>query len=137
MKKLIVVLLLVVLQTLGGVCLSRGMKQVGVVEKLNLSNLPHFGLRMIGNPWFIVGLLLLFAFFLLYLTALSRLELSYVLPMLASSYVLTALLAWLVLGEEVSIKRWAGTLAVSVGVLLVGLSSRKNVASSRLRHSRE
>lgn len=133
LKNLIAILLLVVLQVIGGVCLSRGMKQVGAVNTLNLPALLTVGERMIANPWFMAGLLLLIAFFLVYLATLSRLELTYVLPMLASSYVLTAVLAWLVLGETVSPQRWVGTLAISLGVLLVGLSEKNKLAKSTAR----
>ncbi|WLT39225.1 hypothetical protein NON20_06295 [Synechocystis sp. B12] len=42
---------------------------------------------------------LLFALFL-YFTATSRLDLSLVLPLFSSSYILNALLAWLILGKK-------------------------------------
>jgi len=83
-----------------------------------------------------LGFFLLLAFFALYLAALSRLDLSYVLPMTASTYVLTALSAWLILGESVSPVRWAGTLAVTIGIVLVTDSerrkSRQSVASNEV-----
>lgn len=121
------------LQVLGNVWLSRGMRQVGEVNTLKPLVLLALALRMLMNPWFMLGLLLLIAFFLLFLAALSRLELSYVLPMTASNYVLTALFAWLVLNENISPVRWAGTLAISVGVLLVALSKQNTDMSSTAR----
>lgn len=121
------------LQVLGNVWLSRGMRQVGEVNTLKPLVLLSLALRMLMNPWFMLGLILLIAFFLLFLAALSRLELSYVLPMTASNYVLTALFAWLVLNENISPVRWAGTLAISVGVLLVALSKQNTDMSSTAR----
>ena len=68
----------------------------------------------------IVGGLLLLMFFALFLSLLSWADLSYVLPMISSCFVVSALLGYLVLGERISVVRWAGIALVSFGVLLVG-----------------
>lgn len=136
-SKQIVLSLLVVCQVLGDVWLSRGMRQVGGDESLHsfqLGALLSLGLHILTNPWVVLGIVFLLSSLLLYLTALSRLDLSYVLPMTASKYVLSALLAWLVLGESVSVVRWIGTGLVSGGVLLVGLS--ENAREPLQHHSR-
>lgn len=125
MKNFIALSLLVVTQVLGDVWLSRGVRQIGEVNTLNPSSVLAFGIHALINPWVVLGILFLIAALLLYLAVLSWLDLSYVMPMTASSYVLNALLAWLILGESISQVKWAGTLAVSVGVLIVGLSEGK------------
>ncbi len=79
------------------------------------------GSQILANPWIMLGVLFLFSSLLLYLAAVSRLDLSYVLPMTAAKYVLSALCAWLLLGEGVSSLRWLGTILVSSGVLWVSL----------------
>ena len=122
MSKYVVLSVLVVFQVLGDVWLSRGMKQVGGASDWNLAGLAAIGLQMLTNPWIGLGVLFLAAALLLYLTAISRLDLSYVLPMTAFKYVLSAFCAWLILGETVSPIRWWGTALVSSGVLLVALS---------------
>ena len=98
------------------------MKQVGGVSDWNLAGLAAIGLQMLTNPWIGLGVLFLAAALLLYLAAISRLDLSYVLPMTAFKYVLSAFCAGLILGETVSPIRWWGTALVSSGVLLVALS---------------
>ena len=122
--------LVVLFQVVGNVFLSRGMRSVHSIDHVNLSAVTHFGMQAAANPFVLLGVALLVGFFVMYLTALSRLELSYVLPMTASTYVLTAMLAWLALGESVSAGRWLGTLAVSVGILLVGESERRKKAAA-------
>lgn len=121
MKNFIILSLIVVLQVLGNVLLSHGMRQVGL-NTLNAGNALIFGVHVFTNPWIVTGVLFLITFFLSYLAALSRLELSYVLPITASSYVMTAVFAWLLLGEKLYITRWAGTLLISTGVFIVALS---------------
>ncbi len=125
MKNSIVLALVVVLQVIGNVFLSRGMRQVGDTGPLSRAALLDFSLHTVTNPFVLLGVALLIAFFILYLTALSRLDLSFVLPMTAATYVLTALFSWLILRETISSARWAGTLAVTVGILLVGASEQK------------
>ena len=103
------------------------MKQIGV-SSLNPAALVTIALQVLTNPWIVLGILFLLGSLLLYLAAISRLDLSYVLPMTAFKYVLSALCAWLILGESVSPIRWWGTALVSSGVLFVALSE---VASER------
>ena len=122
--------LVVILQVAGNVFLSRGMRRVGTIGGISAASLYAYGIKTVTNPWVMLGFFLLLAFFALYLAALSRLDLSYVLPMTASTYVLTALSAWLILGESVSPVRWAGTLAVTIGIVLVTDSERRKSRQS-------
>jgi transporter family protein len=118
--------LIIVLQVAGNILLSRGMRQVGGLGALTFSSALTFGLHTLANPYVLVGVMLLAAFFVCYLAALTWLDLSYVLPMTAATYVLTALFAWLVLNEAVPATRWAGTIAVTIGILLVGDNERRS-----------
>src|SRR5215471_20625115 len=95
------------------------MRRVGAISEVSAASLFAYATKTVTNPWVMLGFGLLVAFFALYLAALSRLDLSYVLPMTASTYVLTAFSAWLILGESVSPTRWAGTLAVTIGIVLI------------------
>jgi bacterial/archaeal transporter family protein len=125
MKDIPMLLLAVVLQVLGNVSLSHGMRQVGELTTVTLETLLSFGVRSALNPWVGFGIGCLAGFFGLFLVALSRLDLSYVQPILASSYVLTALFAWVILKEPLSITRWAGTLAVTAGIAVVGVDEHQ------------
>jgi len=124
-KSFIFITLIIVLNVLGNVCLSHGMQQVGEVHPLHPLALLTLGLHTIINPWFDLAIVFLITYTLLYMSALSWLDLSYLLPMTAFHYVLTALLASQLLHEQIATVRWAGTLTITLGVLLVGLSDRK------------
>lgn len=136
MTNFIVLSLLVVLQVLGNISLGRGIRQIGEVNTLNPSALLAFGIDVLTNPWVVLGIAFLIVCLILYLVAISRLDLSYVLPMTASTYMLATLCAWLLLGERISATRWAGTFVVTIGVLLVGLGERSELTRKPARRKR-
>lgn len=70
--------------------------------------------------WYVVGgTILLIIWMVAQLSMFTWADLSYVLPVTASSYILTALLSKYFLGEQVSVARWIGIVIISSGVVLV------------------
>lgn len=96
----------------GDVALSRGMKSMGGIR------LNHLQLLLVAmlNPWIVLGVLVLLAFFASYLTALSFADLTYVLPATSVGYILMALMARFFLQEQVSATRWMGISLIAAGV---------------------
>ena len=88
-----------------------------------LTSSPLTFLRAIFTPWVSLGVCLLILWLLSRMLLLSWADLSYVLPVTAFGYVLNALLGRLFLGEQVTPARWAGTLLIVAGMILVGLGS--------------
>ena len=124
MKNLVVLSLIVLFEVVGNTFLSFGMRSLGPIHLTQTASLLAAGPKVATNPWVLLGVSFLIGYFIVFLVALSRLDLSYVLPMTAVSYVLTAFFATGFLGESVSLPRWLGTLAISIGVVLVNLSER-------------
>ncbi|QHJ00331.1 EamA family transporter [Xylophilus rhododendri] len=58
----------------------------------------------------------------LWVVALSRLPVSQAYPMLSIGYVLNALLAWWLFGEQPDAQRWLGIGVIVIGVVLVARS---------------
>ncbi len=83
-----------------------------------------------GNPWVLLGVVLLVVYFAAHTLVLSWADLSYVLLITSSGYILTAALSGLILGERVSCSRWAGTLLVAAGAALVGSTAASTAASA-------
>jgi len=113
LRKYLVLVLVMLFGGTGDVLLKRGMQQL---EPIRFSHLAQDLLGALGNPWVVVGILCLIAFFASYLVALSWADLSYVLPATALGYVLVAVLSKYLLHENVSAFRWAGILLISCGV---------------------
>jgi len=129
MKTIIVLFIAICAQTLGDVCLTRGMRSIGEVNTLKLVELFNIGLQIFTNPFIWLGILLLGVFFGLYLAALSWADLSFVLPITAFGYTLNALMSWRLLGEHVSLARWIGTIVICVGVAVVSRTEQRTSES--------
>ena len=83
------------------------------------------------NPWVLLGVSLLILWMLSRMTLLSWADLTYVLPVTALGYVLTALMGRLFLGEQVSLARWAGIALIVGGVSLVGDTPIRTTPAAR------
>jgi drug/metabolite transporter (DMT)-like permease len=96
----------------GDSMLSHGMKQTGNISLHHLQDV----VGAVRNPWVVVGIVLLLAFFASYMNALSWADLTYVSPATSLAFVLLALVAKFALHEEVSPLRWLGIALISGGV---------------------
>jgi len=119
LKTLIVMLMAVTAGTVGDILLAKGMKEMGDISAMNLRGIMDAALRALTNPKLIVGTSMLAVFFFLWLAVLSWEDLSVALPMQALNYVLVAFLSQYFLGEVVSPLRWAGTVLVCIGVMMI------------------
>jgi drug/metabolite transporter (DMT)-like permease len=119
LKTIALLITMITTQVLGDIWLSQGMKVHGAVTDYSLGALGGLFFYLLTSPWIVLGVVTLIFSLFLYFTATSRLDLSLVLPLFSSSYILNALLAWLLLGEQVSPGRWLGTLMIASGVFIV------------------
>ena len=125
MKTFIVILLATLSAAIGESLLSYGMKRNGQVNLALPSQWGYLILSVVRNPYVLAGVVFLAVFFFLYLAALSWADLSFVMPLTAMSYIFAALLAKFVLKEELSWFRWAGTVVITLGIILVAFDSRQ------------
>ncbi|HEX9080454.1 MAG TPA: EamA family transporter [Desulfuromonadaceae bacterium] len=119
LKTLIVMLMAVSAGTVGDILLAKGMKEMGDISAMNLRGILDTAFRALTTPKLIMGTSMLAVFFFLWLAVLSWEDLSVALPMQALNYVLVAFLSQYFLGETVSPLRWAGTILVCIGVMLI------------------
>jgi len=117
---------MVITQVFGDVCLSHGMKNHGEITSFSPSAIIDVILYVFSSIWFYFAILSLAVSWFLYMFSVSKMDLSYVLPIQASSYIVNAFLAWLLLGEVVSPLRWLATAIISVGVFIVGYTEYKS-----------
>jgi len=117
---LALLLVAIALGAIGQVLLKSGLRQLGEHPA------PLLVLRSIVTNRRIFSGFACYGFSsLLYIVALSRLDLSYAYPMIAVSYVMVAVLAWRFLDEPIPPLRIVGLAVVIVGVVILALSQAK------------
>ncbi|MEZ5394368.1 MAG: hypothetical protein R2724_16250 [Bryobacterales bacterium] len=120
MKTRVLLALVIVANAAGNLMLGYGMRQVGDISSYSPVALAASGLAAMANPWVLAGVVLLTVFFAAHAIVLSWADLSYVVLVTAIGYGLVTLLSWALLGEHVSVARWAGVAIITLGVMLAG-----------------
>jgi uncharacterized membrane protein len=121
---LAVLLVALVVEAVGVVFLSRGLKAIGPIERGSVGQILRVGVRAVTNRDILMGVALEAAFFGALLYLLSQRDVSLIWPLTSLGFVITALAAHFVLGEQVTVLRWAGVVLIVVGATLVGVSER-------------
>jgi len=121
-KTLFLLFCLTTTQVLGDIWLSKGMKEFDEITSYSFATIVTILTFLLTNYWIYLGVFSLIISLVIYLVAISKHDLSFVLPIHSSSYVLNLILAGLILGENIPFYRWISTSLITVGVLFVGLS---------------
>lgn len=116
--------LIVIAGTVGELCVSRAMKEVGEVHDFRPVALVRFLLRAIRVKWMWVGVAMMAIAFFSLLAVLTFENVSFVVPVTALSYVAGAFGGIFFLKEHVSPRRWVGVALVCIGVTLVVIGRR-------------
>ena len=110
--------LVIVCQPLGNLSLTIGMKHRPLDSPLDY-------LAAIFTPYVAVGIAQLIVWLLSRMALLSWADLSYVLPLTAIGYIITAIVGRIVLNEQISASRWSGTVLIVAGTALVGMTDSR------------
>jgi len=123
-KVLSILILALVVEAVGVVFLSKGLKQIGEVQTVSVREIGRIIGKGATNGSILLGVALEAAFFGALLYLLSQRDVSLIWPLTSLGFVITALAAKLVLKEEVSALRWAGVVLIVVGAALVSYSEK-------------
>jgi multidrug transporter EmrE-like cation transporter len=105
----------------GQILLKKGMSNMGPIT-LDLSHLLNTLWRMATNPYVFIGLAIYVTGTVFWLSALSRVNLSFAYPFASLSYVIMLIASWLILDEKISAMRLLGTIVIGLGVFLISRS---------------
>lgn len=116
---LTLVLICVFLSAIGQFTMKVGMGQVGeIATARQLFNLDTL-FRMFTNPYVLTGIFLYGISLVLWLGAMSTLNISLMYPLASLAYVVAAIIAFIFLKEDVTLLRWAGILVIVGGCFLI------------------
>ncbi len=101
--------------------LKAGTNTVGVFE-FSRDNIVPVGWKLATEPHILGGLACYVMSVIIWIMALSRVEVSIAYPMLSIGYAINALAAWYLFGEAVTVTRVIGIGIIIVGVYMVARS---------------
>jgi bacterial/archaeal transporter family protein len=115
------ILVIVLTDAAGDICVTKGMKQVGAIYRVRLREILRLVCRAIRTPILGLGVLCSAISFFLFLWLLSWTDLSFAVPATAVIYVFSTLGARFILHEKVTRARWVGSILICLGVALTSL----------------
>jgi multidrug transporter EmrE-like cation transporter len=119
MSVLLLVALCVTMGVIGQLAMKKGMNIIGAVGLKNIFSKELFSI--VFQKYVFVGIILYVLASLVWLVILSQAELSFVYPLIATGYIITALLSWFLFKENLTIFRLFGILLIFGGVYLIVL----------------
>ena len=122
LKTRVLTLVVILSNVLGNLALSLGMKASAAVAPAGLMTY----VRAFFSPMVLLGVSLLIVWLISRMALMSWMDLSVVLPITSIGYVLSALVGKFFLNEQISSKRWAGTLMIMAGIALVSLTPARS-----------
>ena len=111
----------VLLNAIAQLLLKAGTNAVGHFE-FTAGNVLPVGRKLAFQPYIAAGIVCYLVSLVVWLMALSRVEVSIAYPMLSIGYVINAIAAWYLFGEAVTPMRMLGIGIIVVGVYVVARS---------------
>lgn len=111
----------VMLNAAAQLLLKAGTNGIGAFA-FTADNLIPVGIKAASNPFIVGGLGCYAVSVVVWIMALSRVEVSLAYPMLSIGYVVNAVAAWYLFGEALGAQRMIGIGTIIVGVFLVARS---------------
>jgi len=119
MFALTLVLICVLAGAAGQIFWKEGMSGLGRINGMGDLLQLKTAWDIFTNKYIIVGLFLYAMSVFLWLGAMSTLDVSFMYPLLSLGYVVTAILAIIFIGENITLIRWAGIAFVIAGCILI------------------
>lgn len=119
-----ILLIALVFEAVGVVFLSKGLKEIGEVNRVTISEVTAIIGRGARNPNLLLGVLFEAIFFGALLYLLSQRDVSLIWPLTSLGFVITAISARLFLNEQVNWVRWCGVILIVIGAGLVTWSEK-------------
>jgi drug/metabolite transporter (DMT)-like permease len=103
----------------GAILMKIGANHIGHVEIQSILQLINYLFKLFTNIQALAGIFLYFISAVFWSYLLTKFNVSFVQPILALTYVVTPILAIILLREHVPAMRWVGILIIIIGVFFV------------------
>ncbi len=96
------------------------------ISNITLPNLFYFTSQLLTTHWLWIGVGVYLINFLLWIIALSKVDLSVAFPLGCTTYVIVPILSLIFLHEHVTLLQWLGIALIITGVFLVSKTTQQN-----------
>lgn len=134
MKYIIFILFTVATNAAAQLMLKQGMTTLSP-SILGQENIILKLLMIVFSPWVFFGLATFVISMASHMFVLSKVDLSFAYPFLSLAYVLVAVLAWQLFGEELGLYKMAGIAFICVGTVLIAQSGSPIKGSEAKAHN--
>ena len=116
----ILLILSVVIGAVAQISLKKGVSNLqGKYDTLEILNPVKFLSILKESPLIFIGGLLYALGFVIWIAAMTKFDVSFMYPMLSLAYILVAVLAFVILKENITLYRWLGIILVTIGSMLL------------------
>lgn len=115
----LLIFLLIGIAVLAQTLLKLGMKKIGVITEIKMSNLGPLILKMISNFYVPIGIFLYAMGSFFWLVLLSRLELSFLYPFGSLEYFFIFLVSYIIFKEKIKTGRIIGVIFIILGIFVI------------------
>jgi drug/metabolite transporter (DMT)-like permease len=119
MFALILVLICILAGAAGQIFWKEGMSGMGKINGVGDLLQVKTMWDIFTNKFVIMGIILYAMSVFLWLGAMSTLDVSFMYPLLSLGYVITAIFAFVLIGENVTLLRWAGIVVIIAGCFMI------------------
>ena len=114
----ILILLTIVLNTIGQLALKAGMIAIGYFD-FTWNNIIPILSKVLFSPWIIIGIIIYTVSIFTWLMVLSRTQVCIAYPLSSIGYIVTAVAAYCLWDEYLSLTKILGILVILIGVYLI------------------
>jgi drug/metabolite transporter (DMT)-like permease len=119
MFALTLVLICVLAGAAGQILWKEGMSNLGRINGIGDLLQVKTVWDIFTNKYILLGIILYAMSVFLWLGAMSTLDVSFMYPLLSLGYIVTAILAMVFIGENITLLRWAGIVVIIAGCFMI------------------
>ncbi len=116
---LTLVLICIIAGSAGQILWKEGMSGMGMISGIGDLLQIKTVWDIFTNKFIVLGIILYAISVFLWLGAMSTLDVSFMYPLLSLGYIITAILAFVFIGEKITLLRWAGIIVIIAGCFMI------------------
>ena len=115
---MLIIVISVLLNAFAQLFIRKGMLLIGSLT-LNIQNIVSLCFKVLTNIFLLCGMTCYAISILLWMVVLSRVNVSVAYPLLSIGYIVTAIMAYFLFGETLTLQKVAGIIVICIGVWLL------------------